>query len=227
MDQRSGKLTNQRVQNLSCLHLEVQKPKKLAVMLHGFGASALDLFGLAKNIADALPDIYFILPNAPNACPASPEGFEWFDLSSKTEESMLSGLKQATIPLNITIDAYLQKLGLKQNELIFIGFSQGAMLSLHTGLRRKGSCEAIVSFSGALVGGTKLLKEGILSRPKICLIHGKQDEIVPFSTLKISQEKLRQNNITAEVFALNDLGHCINQECIEIAVDFLRHLEKV
>ncbi|GFZ85582.1 phospholipase [Rickettsiales bacterium] len=212
------------MQNLSCLHLEAKEkePKKLAVAVHGFGASAVDLFGLARNIANALPDTYFILPNAPNACRANPEGFEWFDLSSTTEESMLRGLKQATIALNVTIDHHLQKLSFKQNQLIFIGFSQGAMLSMHAGLRRKGGCRAIVSFSGALVGGAELLKEEISSRPKICLIHGKQDEVVPFSALKISQEKLQQNNVAAETFALDNLGHCISQQGIEIAIDFLR-----
>ena len=212
------------MKKLNCLHLlpkKIGKSKKLVVVLHGFGKSATDLFDLAKNFSCQLPDAYFILPNAPNICQSNPAGFEWFDLSSTAEDPMLKGLIEASKPLNITVDYYLEKFNCDQ--LILIGFSQGAILSLHHGLRSK-NCSAIVSFAGALIGSSKLLANEILSKPRICLIHGKQDEVVPFSAFKISQRTLQRCNITTEAFAIDNLAHFINQKSIEIATNFLKKI---
>ena len=45
------------------------------------------------------------------------------------------------------------------DKLIFVGFSQGAMMSLYNSIRLKQKCAGVISFSGKLIPPTDLSEE--------------------------------------------------------------------
>jgi len=70
-------------------------PQSLVILLHGYGSNGADLMGLVPYWRDALPDTAFMAPNAPEACPAAPGGYQWWALTDLARESRAAGVRQA------------------------------------------------------------------------------------------------------------------------------------
>ncbi|WP_316978339.1 alpha/beta hydrolase [Shumkonia mesophila] len=195
-------------------------PQQLVIFLHGVGADGNDLIGLAPYFQKALPHARFISPNAPYAFDMAPYGYQWFSLQDFTEEARLLGAERAAPVLNAFIDAELARDGLADENLALIGFSQGAMMSLHVGLRRARAMAGIVSYSGLLVGLDKLKAE-MRSTPPVLLTHGTDDPVLPFAFLAEAEAGLKSLGLTVEAHPRPGLPHGIDGECIELGQDFL------
>lgn len=195
-------------------------PRQLVIFLHGVGADGNDLIGLAPYFQKALPHARFVSPNAPFAFDMAPYGYQWFSLQDFTEEARLLGAERAAPSLNAFIDAELAKDGLADENLALIGFSQGAMMSLHVGLRRERPMAGIVSYSGLLVGVEKLKAE-MRSSPPILLTHGTEDPVLPFAFLAEAEAGLKSLGLSVEAHARPGLPHGIDGECVELGQAFL------
>lgn len=195
-------------------------PKQLVIFLHGVGADGNDLIGLAPYFQKALPHARFISPNAPFAFDMAPYGYQWFSLQDFTEEARLLGAERAAPVLNAFIDAELARDGLADESLALIGFSQGAMMALHVGLRRARAMAAIVSYSGLLVGLDRLRAE-MRSTPPVLLTHGTDDPVLPFAFLAEAEAGLKSLGLTVEAHARPGLPHGIDGECVQLGQDFL------
>src|SRR5258708_19165980 len=123
----------------------------LVVLVHGYGADGQDLIGLASRWQGLLPTVAFAAPNAPARVPGGP-GYQWFPISRIDPHEMQKGVEVAGPALDAYLDGELARLGLPPERLALVGFSQGTMLALHLGLRRKVRPAAIVGFSGLLAG---------------------------------------------------------------------------
>ena len=194
--------------------------KQLVIFLHGVGADGNDLIGLAPYFQQVLPDARFISPNAPFPFDMAPYGFQWFSLQDFTEEARLAGADRAAPILNAFIDSELAKDSLSEESLALIGFSQGAMMSLHVGLRREKQLAAIISYSGLLVGKERLESE-IKSKPPVLLTHGTVDPVLPFDFLAEAETGLNELGVETVVHARPGLPHGIDEECIRLGQGFL------
>lgn len=193
------------------------KPDSLIILLHGLGSDGQDLISLTPFFAPDLPRTHFISPNAPAACDMAPMGYQWFSLRDWSPQSMLKGAHEAAPILNLFIDLQLKRFSLAENRLALIGFSQGTMMSLYVALRRPTPCAAVLGYSGALIG-----EQGIVSKPPVCLVHGREDTVVPFGAMALSEAVLKQHGIPVQTHARPDLGHGIDPEGIEIGKKFLK-----
>jgi len=108
----------------------------LVVLVHGYGADGQDLIGLAGHWRDLLPTTAFAAPNAPARVPGGP-GYQWFPISRIDPHEMRKGTDVAGPGLEEYLNTELARLGLGPERLALVGFSQGTMMSLHVGLRRK------------------------------------------------------------------------------------------
>lgn len=197
--------------------------KQLVIFLHGLGADGGDLISLAPYFADTLPNAHFISPDAPFPCDMAPYGRQWFSLMVREEAPILEGLRAAEPILNSFIDEKLQEFGLEDKDVILIGFSQGTMLALHTAFRRKQAVGAILGYSGALVA-PHLLKDEIKSHPPICLIHGEEDDVVPFDAFTQAMSVLQKLGENVQGYSREDLGHGIDPAGMQIGMQFLKEV---
>jgi phospholipase/carboxylesterase len=154
-------------------------------------------------------------------CEVNPYGFQWFSLSNRDPKVMLDGIKRAEKILNQFIDTALDELSLGDKDLALVGFSQGTMLALHTGLRRPQPMGAVVGFSGALIGADTLAKASV-SKPPVCLIHGQYDDVVPFASMGSAVNALNGFGLAVEAHVRPMLGHSIDLEGINAAKAFLK-----
>nr|WP_311925222.1 hypothetical protein [Microvirga sp. 3-52] len=78
-------------------------------------------------------------------------GREWFPLTLTDPREFWSGVTYAAPKLDAFLDRELAQYSLPASQLGLVGFSQGAMMALHIGLRREPALAAIIGYSGLLV----------------------------------------------------------------------------
>jgi phospholipase/carboxylesterase len=199
------------------------KPRQLVILLHGLGADGNDLIGLAPVLAQVLPDAEFVSPNAPFPCDMAPYGYQWFSLQDRSPDTILAGVRAAAPVLDAFIDEALAARGLAEKDLALIGFSQGTMMSLYVGLRRARTVAGIVGFSGALVGA-ELLAAEIRAKPRVLLVHGDADTMVPFQALGLAERSLAAAGVPVETLVCPGLGHGIDEAGLKAAARFLKEV---
>jgi phospholipase/carboxylesterase len=190
------------------------KAKQLVVLLHGYGADGNDLIEIGRQWRALLPDAAFVAPHAPEPCAASPMGRQWFALTMRDPDERWRGVVKAGPIVDAFLDAELTKLGLDDSRLALVGFSQGTMLALHVGLRRRCAPAAILGYSGALVGPERLseakARDARGAPPPILLAHGDQDQLIPFDALFDSAEELAKAGIPCQWHLSLGVGHGID-----------------
>ncbi|HTI86291.1 MAG TPA: prolyl oligopeptidase family serine peptidase [Alphaproteobacteria bacterium] len=195
------------------------KPGALVVLLHGLGTDGHDLIPLAPVLATAVPRALFVAPSAPFPCEMPPLGRQWFSFADRAPAALMSGIAMAAPILNSYLDAQLASLGLPADALALFGFSQGAMMALHAGLRRRVPPSAILAFSGAMLD--EVPPPGPAGYPPVLLVHGEDDEIVPWSSFRQARAALASAGVPLEALARPGLAHGIDQGGIEAAQTLL------
>jgi len=183
-------------------------PKQLVVLCHGLGADGHDLIDLAPTWSHALPDALFVSVDAPFPH-ESGFGRQWWSVEDRTPAVMEAGVRRAAGFLDAFIDAELARLGLPAEAYALMGFSQGAMTVLFTGLRRPAAPRAILAFSGALVAPESLTGE-LANRAPVLLVHGEADDVVPVHRSRDAEAALRAANVPVEAAYVPRLGHGID-----------------
>jgi len=199
------------------------KPRRLVILLHGLGADGNDLIGLQQRWGRVVPDAEFISPNAPFPCDMAPYGYQWFSVQDRTPAALLAGLRAAVPSLDAFIDEELQKRGLTEADTALVGFSQGTMMSLYIGLRRAKPLAGILGYSGRLIA-PELLASELRSRPPTLLIHGTEDQLVPFESLAHAEAAPKQAGVPVETLACPGIEHSISPEGLEHGGRFLREV---
>ncbi|MBE7219812.1 MAG: prolyl oligopeptidase family serine peptidase [Caulobacteraceae bacterium] len=196
-------------------------PTSLVIFAHGYGSNGDDLIGLAPALARALPHTAFVSPDAPEAVPGYPAGRQWFALTRLDPLLLAQGARGASGVLDRFIDAELARHALPASACALVGFSQGAMMSLHVGLRRAEPLAAVVGFSGALVAPERLPAE-VASRPPVLLAHGDADQVVPVHALAAARDALAGAGVGCLWRVSPGLPHSIGQDGLAAAAGFLR-----
>jgi phospholipase/carboxylesterase len=199
----------------------------LVILLHGLGADGADLIELAGPLGRVLPDAAFAAPNAPEPCDMAPFGYQWFSLQDRDPMLMARGADGAAMPLAGFIEAELASLRLEPTRLALVGFSQGTMMALHLGLRLAPAPAALIGFSGALLAPERIRAEK-RSAPPVLLIHGEEDEVVPFGCMAAAASALGAAGVTVETLARPGLGHGVDEPGLTEAARFLwRYLGQI
>ncbi len=199
--------------------------KKLVVFLHGYGADGKDLIEIGRAWQQFLPDAAFVSPHAPEPCAGAPMGRQWFPLTFRDPDERWRGVNAAAPALNRFLDAELARRKLPASALALVGFSQGTMMALHTGLRRATAPAAIVGYSGLFVlpnnAEPDAVAAEIKSRPPVLLVHGDQDDLIPVEALFHATQALAALEVPTEFHISAGIGHGIDQEGLRHGGEFL------
>ena len=197
--------------------------KQLVVLLHGYGADGSDLIDIGRYWAGVLPEAAFVSPHAPEPCADAPVGRQWFALAEREPREFWQGVNAAAPALDRFIDDELARHSLGEQALALVGFSQGTMLALHIGPRRRRPVAGIVGYSGLLAGPEHLAAEA-RSTPPVLLVHGDEDPLIPVGALFLAANGLAAAGIPAEWHVRPGLQHGIDQEGLELGAAFLRRV---
>ncbi len=199
--------------------------RQLVVFLHGYGADGNDLIDIGRVWQGLLPDAAFVSPHAPRPCGQAPMGREWFPLTFRDPNERWTGVKAAAPQLNAFLDGELKRRNLPNSALALVGFSQGTMMALHVGLRRRESVAAIVGYSGMLVIPDDIdldkFAGEIVSRPPVLLVHGDQDQLIPVGALMHAAQGLSALDVPVQWHVSAGVAHGIDQEGLRHGGEFL------
>tara|TARA_B100001063_G_scaffold164253_1_gene153246 strand:- start:87 stop:746 length:660 start_codon:yes stop_codon:yes gene_type:complete len=202
------------------------KASNLVVFLHGYGADGKDLIDLAKPFSMAMPNASFISPDAPHPCAMSSSGRQWFPI-----EEIPNGAIHASENLLNLLKTEAKNLDLSSKEVILIGFSQGAMMSMQCLLINEYQFGAIIGYSGALRAENVKAAESHIINGKhkyadtpVLLVHGQQDEVVPFQSLENSKNLLNEIGFNVQTLSRPNLAHGIDPEGISAGMEILKKI---
>ncbi len=190
---------------------------ELVVLLHGYGADGNDLISLAPHWQQLLPGAAFVAPNAPDRVPGTPSGYQWFPISRLDPHEMRAGVSAAAPRIAEFLDAELARLHLPPERLALAGFSQGAMLALHLGLRRSVPPAAVIGFSSMLATPPPDQK----ASPPVFLTHGGADTVIPVGAMFAAASGLGTAGRPVRWHLAPGMGHGIDAEGLELAGQFL------
>ena len=214
-------MTSYNLEVTSVSPLSKNKPRQIVVLCHGYGGGGKDISALAINWQRFLPDAIFLCPNAPEVCAVNPQGYQWFDLTSEKEEIILEKSLIAEEKLSTFLDQVFNNFQLEPTNLALVGFSQGCMMSIQTGLKKTKRINCILGYSGKVIN-QKHLSNNINSKPKIFLMHGENDTIVPPTHLLEAKEYLKKCGLKIKTKLFKNCEHRIPVEGSSLGLGFLK-----
>jgi phospholipase/carboxylesterase len=201
--------------------LSGSKPEALVILIHGYGSNGEDLISLAAMMQPSLPYAVFVAPNAPSQLPHMAAAHQWWPIETFSMAERAIGAAAAAPALDAFISEELKKAGLTSDRMLLVGFSQGTMMALHVGLRRSEAVAGIVGISGMLVA-PESLEADIRSRPPVLLIHGTQDDVVPFRSMELASSALAKVGVPVATHASVGLDHSVGPDGLSAATQFAR-----
>ena len=198
----------------------------LVVLLHGYGANGLDLFGLAEPLRAALQNSGLAVwsPNAPEILPGAgqfmaQEAYQWFPITSLDRRELAGGVQQVAPVAQQAILAAAAQLNVPLSYVAIVGFSQGGMVALEACLTMDQPVAAVVGLSTAYLGVGR--EAFVMARPPVTLVHGDADPVVEPSSLALAVDGLKAAEIEADAHMLPGLQHGIDQRAFDLAVKAL------
>ncbi len=181
------------------------------VLLHGRGATAEDILGLAAELRH--PGFSYLAPQA--------AGHTWYPYSflaplEENEPSLTSALALVS-----RLVERVGAAGLAPERTVLLGFSQGACLAAEWALRNPGRYGAVASLTGGFLGplgplGTERRFAGDLPGTPVLLGAGDPDPHVPWSRVEETAEAFRTLGAAVTLRRYPGLGHAINPEELEL-----------
>lgn len=190
----------------------LDKAKKALILVHGRGASAQDILGLAPYFADE--SFYIAAPQATNHSwyPAS------FMVPATQNEPWLSSAIGVLHTLIGKVKEYVPIEG-----IYLMGFSQGACLSSEITARYAQHYGGVVAFTGGLIGGRPAynLYKGDLKGVPVYLSNGSHDPHVPQSRSDETRIQFEKMGARVEMDIFPDRPHTVTQQEIDRVKKFI------
>lgn len=200
------------------------KPTSLVIIMHGYGGSEDDFVSLAEEWRKCFPSTLFFVPRAPFPCARHPEGYQWFWLEGWDFPRMLTEVEALTPSFHNYIDDLTKTYNIPPGKVVFVGFSQGAMMAIHMALTCQ-RCAGAIAYSGTFMGVGKA-KNPSGEKPPILLIHGRDDKRVSPSFSQKAKKQLKALGVPVRLVLLPDLAHDVDQRGIALGREFLTKILK-
>ncbi len=190
----------------------------LVVLLHGVGAMADDLAGLADEWAPQLPSVAFVALAGQQPYDYGGPGRQWFSIGDISAINRQGRLDQAAPLLKARLEHELSRHGLPASRLILVGFSQGSMMALHLASADPALCALVVAYSGLL---TSTPLSGMT--PAILLIHGDADPVVPVSGSQQAAVAFAAAGRPTALHCLPGVPHTITEQGMALGLSAIQH----
>lgn len=196
-------------------------PHPAILLLHGWGASAHDLIGLAPLLHGGRALVW--CPQGPIALPVGPGmvGHGWFPLvpGRPPDPAAIDAARQC---VEAFLDAALERYPVDRSRLVIAGFSQGGFLAYQIGLRAPQRFAGLMALSAWL---PKEIAQSIPPQPAhrklpALVIHGSQDSMIPVDRAYASRDALLALGVPT-VFREYPMAHEIRPEALREIVRWL------
>lgn len=216
------KLEKQKMQ-IHQIDYSSEKAESLVIFIHGYGANGKDLLSLAGPFSKVIKNAIFVAPDAPFVNPFYPNSYYWFELENFSQEYLEKQVNKVVPLVEELISSMQKKYDLNNKNTYIMGFSQGAMLTLHTGLSQAEPFKALVSFSGGCLDQPQ--NDYVKNKSYSILSHGKQDDVLPWQYTENAANFLTSKSVPHEVIYLENDRHTISELALMQVIGYLRALQ--
>ncbi|USZ67827.1 dienelactone hydrolase family protein [Halorussus salilacus] len=187
-----------------------------AVMVHGRGASARGILGMAGEFG--VEGVAYVAPQARRGT--------WYPNSftapmDSNEPGLSSGLRAVADAVETLNDA-----GIPTDRVLLLGFSQGACLASEFVARNARRYGGLAAYSGGVIGpeGTPRDYEGSLDGTPVFLGCSDRDPHIPLERVHETAAVFEElgGNVTERIY--EGMGHTVNEDEIEFVADMLADL---
>lgn len=189
------------------------KARKALVMLHGRGGTAEDILSLSAHLN--VDGFAVIAPAATNNT--------WYPYSFIAPTQQNEPWLSSALNLLEEVVLDLTKAGIAKEEIYFLGFSQGACLTLEFTARHAAKFGGVVAFTGGLIG-EQLEEEnysGDFFKTPIYISTGNPDAHVPLQRVQESVAVLKQMNAEVDLQVYTGRPHTITEQEIVRVNEFI------
>jgi len=214
---------------LECVELQTSRsPNATVIWLHGLGADGYDFVPVVKELESlGAPAARYVFPHAPMIPVTINNGFvmrAWYDIRTAdlAHREDKEGVRASQAAVERLIELEVER-GTPRARVVLAGFSQGAAITLQTGLRQSEPLAALVALSGYLPLADRLATErhAASARVPILMAHGTGDPVVPISRAIHSRDVLTSLGYAVDWHEY-PMPHSVCAEEIEAIAAFLR-----
>jgi len=187
--------------------------RKALIMLHGRGSNAEDILSLAGDLN--VKDYLLAAPQATNN--------SWYPNSFLALPADNEPWLSSALDLIDKIVAGIVKQGMEKVNIYFLGFSQGACLTLEYVTRHATGYGGVVAFTGGLIGD-KIYPEnysGHFDDTPVFIGSGNPDFHVPVERVHATGKMLKTMGADLTEKIYNNMGHTVNQDEINQANELI------
>jgi phospholipase/carboxylesterase len=196
-------------------------PHPTILLLHGWGASAHDLIGLAQILHGGRALV--LCPQGPLAFQAGPGmlGYGWFPLSEGRPPDP-TAIEEAHERIARFCDAAFERYPVDRDKLVMAGFSQGGLMGYRLALREPERYAGLLALSSWLP--TELAKgierKQAHERLPTLVVHGSDDPMISIERAYASRDALLALGVPT-VFREYAMGHEIRPEALREIMSWL------
>jgi len=198
-------------------------PFPTIIAIHGWGANALDLLGLAPILHGGRALV--LCPQGPLGL-ADPQtriviGHGWFPMSSGGRPPDPVEFATAAGELREWLDEALAKYPVDRNHVVLLGFSQGGAMAYDLFLRdptRFAGLAALSTWLPQEVADAVRPSEAMKGRP-VLVMHGTNDPMVPAQSAQHARDQLLPLGLGVTLREF-DMGHEISPEALRALLEW-------
>lgn len=180
------------------------------VLLHGRGASAEDILGLATALD--VPDVAYLAPQA--------AGHTWYPLSFMAPREANEPYLSSALGKVESMVRSLEQAGFGRERIVIAGFSQGACLTTEFVATHPARYAGAIAFTGGLIGPPGSIDHpwaGDLAGTPALLLSGDPDPHVPWARVQESAAVLSGMGAKVVTRRFPGRAHTITQDELELA----------
>jgi len=196
-------------------------PFPAIIALHGWGASAHDLLGLAPILHEGRAIV--LCPQGSVAVPfgGGQYGYGWFPLRTSGPPDV-EAFQHGAEALRHFIDLALGRYPIDPQRIVVAGFSQGGMMAYDLGLREPSRFAGVAALSSWF---PPPLAEDLPKLPEhedfpVLILHGTRDDRIEVERARESREALRPYGVTL-TYREFEMGHEIRQDALRVLLQWL------
>lgn len=187
-------------------------PHPTILTLHGWGANAMELLGLAPHLAGGR--FLVICPQGPVQTPIGPGmvGHGWYPIvPGSGQPPDMNAMQAARQQLLDFLQAAEARYPIDRNKLLVLGFSQGGVMAYNLALHEPARFAALLALSTWLPPEVweRVEDRAALQQLPTLIQHGSRDEMVQPERARKTVEMLRPEHLPL-TYREYEMGHEIN-----------------
>ncbi|WEK50735.1 MAG: alpha/beta hydrolase [Candidatus Kaistia colombiensis] len=194
----------------------IEKARAAVVMLHGRGATADDIIGLAEHLGQT--DVAYFAPQA--------AGYAWYPQRFMQPTALNQPYLAAALGVVHDLVDDIVAAGIARERIVLLGFSQGACLALEAVARRPGRYGGAVGLSGGLIGAENEIWNGAgdLAGTPVLLGCAELDGHIPISRVQETAARFEKAGAIVTTRIYQGSAHGVNADEIELTTALLAGL---